>query len=98
MRKRVMTARQIQKERYKGFDFSLNSEIPAGLLEEFCYLGAEENAMMEAAYNSLGLSARAHSRILKVARSCADLDESKEITVSHLAEAIQYRSIDKKYF
>lgn len=98
MRKRVMTARQIQKERYKGLDFSLNSEIPAGLLEEFCYLGAEENAMMEAAYNSLGLSARAHSRILKVARSCADLDESKEITVSHLAEAIQYRSIDKKYF
>jgi len=98
MREKVIAARELQRERYKGLDFSLNSEIPAGLLDEFCHLGSEENAMMEAAYNSLGLSARAHSRILKVARSCADLDGEKEITVSHLAEAIQYRSIDKKYF
>ena len=53
---------------------------------------------MEMAYNNLGLSARAHSRILKVARTIADLEEKKNIEVTHLAEAIQYRNLDKKYF
>ena len=53
---------------------------------------------MEMAYDKLGLSARAHSRILKVARTIADLEEKKNIEVSHLAEAIQYRNLDKKYF
>lgn len=98
MRERVTTAREIQKERYKNLDFDTNKDIPPGMLDEICRLGKAENQMMEAAYNKLGLSARAHSRILKVARSAADLDGSKEITVSHIAEAIQYRSIDKKYF
>jgi len=98
MREKVIAAREIQKERYKDLGFSTNGDIPPGLLNEFCPLGKAENAIMEAAYNNLGLSARAHSRILKVARSIADLDGEKNITVSHLAEAIQYRSIDKKYF
>ena len=98
MRERVVAAREIQKERYKGLGFSLNKDIPAGMLDEFCALGKSENLMMERAYNNLGLSARAHSRILKVARSVADINGDKEINISHLAEAIQYRSIDKKYF
>ncbi len=98
MRERVTTAREIQKERYKDLPFNINKDIPAGMLNEFCHLNSAENLMMEAAYNKLGLSARAHSRILKVARSVADLEGEKEITVNHLAEAIQYRSIDKKYF
>ncbi len=98
MRERVIAAREIQKERYKDLSFDTNKDIPAGMLDEFCHLNSAENAMMEAAYNKLGLSARAHSRILKVARSVADIEGEKEITVSHLAEAIQYRSIDKKYF
>lgn len=98
MREKVAAARQIQKERYKDCDFLTNKEIPAGLIDEFCYLGAGEKTLMERAYNTLGLSARAHSRILKVARTIADLSEEKDIKVNHLAEAIQYRSLDKKYF
>lgn len=98
MAKRVLACRQIQKERYEKYGFLTNKEIPAGLIDEFCYLSEKEKALMEMAYNSLGLSARAHSRILKVARTIADLEESKNITSSHLAEAIQYRNLDKKYF
>lgn len=98
MAKKVATARQIQKERYEKYGFLTNKEIPASLIDEFCYLGEKEKTLMEMAYNNLGLSARAHSRILKVARTIADLEESKNITSNHLAEAIQYRNLDKKYF
>ncbi len=98
MAERVAVARQIQSERYKAYGFLTNKEIPAGLIDEFCHLGAEEKQLMEVAYERLGLSARAHSRILKVARTIADLEESKDINSNHLAEAIQYRSLDKKYF
>lgn len=98
MAERVAVAREIQKERYKNYGFMTNKEIPAGLLDEFCPLGEQEKSLMEAAYNNLGLSARAHSRILKVARTIADLQEEKNISSKHLAEAIQYRSLDKKYF
>ena len=98
MAKKVEIARQIQKERYKDYGFLTNKEIPAGLIDEFCFLGEKEKSLMEMAYNNLGLSARAHSRILKVARTIADLEEKKNIEVTHLAEAIQYRNLDKKYF
>lgn len=98
MRERVIAAREIQAERYKGLPFSSNADITPKMLDEFCHLGSAENSMMESAYKRLGLSARAHSRILKVARSIADLDGEKDISVNHLAEAIMYRSIDKKYF
>ena len=89
---------KIQKERYKDFGFLTNKDIPAGLIDKFCPLGQKEKALMEMAYNNLGLSARAHSKILKVARTIADLEGAKDISVSHLAEAIQYRNLDKKYF
>lgn len=98
MAEKVEAARQIQKERFKNCGFLTNKDIPAGLLDEFCFLGEKEKALMEMAYNNLGLSARAHSRILKVARTVADLEEAKDISVNHLAEAIQYRNLDKKYF
>lgn len=98
MARQVKVARQIQKERYKNYGFLTNKEIPAGLIDEFCPLGDGEKKLMEMAYERLGLSARAHSRILKVARTIADLEEEKNITSTHLAEAIQYRSLDKKYF
>ncbi|MBE7029549.1 MAG: YifB family Mg chelatase-like AAA ATPase [Clostridia bacterium] len=98
MAEMVLTAREIQKERYKDFGFLTNKDIPAGLIDKFCPLGEKEKALMEMAYNNLGLSARAHSKILKVARTIADLEGAKDISVSHLAEAIQYRNLDKKYF
>lgn len=98
IKKRVDRARKIQLERYKNYNIYSNSQLDAGILREFCRLGEKENKILKAAFDNLGLSARAHSRILKVARTIADLDGSENITGAHLAEAIQYRSLDRKFF
>lgn len=98
IKKRVDEARRIQLERYKNYNIYSNSQLDAGLLQKFCRLGEKENRILRAAFDNLGLSARAHSRILKVARTIADLDKSENITGEHLAEAIQYRSLDRKFF
>lgn len=98
IKKRVNRTRKIQLERYKGLNIYSNSQLDAGMLQKFCPLGDEENAILKAAFDNLGLSARAHSRILKVARTIADLEQSERITAAHIAEAIQYRSLDRKYF
>lgn len=98
IKKRVNRTRRIQLERYKGLNIYSNSQLEAGMIQEFCPLGAEENAILKSAFDNLGLSARAHSRILKVARTIADLEQSERITAEYIAEAIQYRSLDRKYF
>ncbi len=98
IKERVDRTRRIQLERYKDLNIYSNSELSAGLLQEFCPLGKAENDILKAAFDNLGLSARAHSRILKVARTIADLEGEENISVSHIAEAIQYRSLDRKYF
>ena len=98
VKKRVDRARKVQLERYKGMNIYSNSQLDAGMLQKYCPLGNEENAMLRAAFDNLGLSARAHGRILKVARTIADLAGSENITAAHIAEAIQYRSLDRKYF
>lgn len=98
IKKRVNEARQIQVERYKKYKIYSNSQLSAGLLQEFCRLGEAENNILKMAFDRMGLSARAHSRILKVARTIADLAGEKDITAAHLAEAIQYRNLDRKYF
>lgn len=98
IKKRVNRTRKIQLERYKGLNIYSNSQLTAGMLDKFCKLGAAENALLKNAFESLGLSARAHSRILKVARTIADLEQSENITAAHIAEAIQYRSLDRKFF
>lgn len=98
IKKRVDGARKIQLERYKNYNIYSNSQLDAGLLQEFCKLGEKENAILKSAFDNLGLSARAHSRILKVARTIADLDKSENITSAHLAEAISYRTLDRKFF
>ena len=98
IKKRVNRARQIQRERYKEIDIFNNANLDSKSMERFCTLGKNEQKMLELAYTRFGLSARAYGRIIKVARTIADLDGAEDIKVNHLAEAIQYRSLDKKYF
>lgn len=97
IRERVNAARKIQNERYSGLGIFSNSELTPKLMDEFCKLDNSGKEILKTAFDKLGLSARAYGRILKVARTIADLDESKNIKEKHLLEAIQYRSLDKKY-
>ena len=98
IRKRVDKARKIQLERYKDSGIFCNAQLTPALIEKYCSLTDEANTILKNAFESLGLSARAHSRILKVARTIADLAGSENIETIHLAEAIQYRSLDKKFW
>lgn len=98
IKERVNNARRIQLERYKDEGIYSNSQLTPKMLNKYCSLGKEEKNLIEQAFNTLGLSARAHGRILKVARTIADLDSKENINVSHIAEAIQYRSLDRKYW
>ena len=98
IRKRVMQAFEIQKERYKGTDIRFNSDIDPKQIELYCSLESAEQKLMEKTYKSLSLSARAYHRILRVARTIADLSGTEKISVRHLAEAIGYRSIEGRYW
>ena len=98
IKKRVDKARKIQQERYKGCKILSNSELTPKLIDKYCKLDERGKKILEDAFNKLKLSARAYGRILKVARTIADLEESINIEVRHIAEAIQYRSIDRKYW
>ena len=98
IRKKVNEARNIQIERYKEYNIFSNSELTPKLIEKYCKLGYKEKEILKNAFEKLGLSARAYGRILKVARTIADLDKSINIKIEHLAEAIQYRSLDRKYW
>lgn len=97
IRARVEKTRELQIKRYKGTGIFSNSELSPRLIEKYCKLNCESKSILEKAFNKLGLSARAYTRILKVARTIADMDESENIESKHLLEAIQYRSLDKKY-
>ena len=97
IRKRVNSARQIQLKRYKDYNIYSNSELTPKLISKYCKLNPQCKKILESAFEKLGLSARAYSKILKVARTIADLDGSPNIEVSHITEAIQYRNLDRKY-
>lgn len=98
IRKRIMVAHELQKERFGEMEISFNSQMPVELTEECCMLDAKKKAYMKQIYTSYQLSARAYHKILKVARTIADLNESKEVEFKHLNEAVCYRTIDKKYW
>lgn len=95
---RVNKARKIQEKRYKEYNIYSNSELTPNLIEKYCHLDEASKSMLEKAFEKLNLSSRAYSRILKVARTIADLNGKENITINEIAEAIQYRSLDKKYF
>ena len=98
IRKRVNNARKIQLERYKNFNIYSNSALTPNLTEKFCNLNDESKNILKVAFERLGLSGRAYGRILKVARTIADLEGEEKIKSQHIAEAIQYRSLDRKYW
>ena len=93
MRERVLAARELQRAR--GF---YNAAIPPAKLREICSLDDGGERTLEMAVRRMGLSARAHDRILKVARTVADLDHSGNVGAKHVAEAVQYRTLDKGYW
>jgi magnesium chelatase family protein len=93
IRARVEAARRIQRQR--GF---YNAEIPPPLLRKLCSLDEAGERTLEMAVRRMGLSARAHDRVLKVARTVADLDGAGCVSAKHLAEAVQYRSLDRTYW
>ena len=96
IRQRVIAARAIQEERFKGHPgIHCNAQMGSKLFQRYCMLDAPCQELMKAAMERLGLSARAYDRILKVARTIADLEAEPNINTTHLAEAITYRSLDR---
>ncbi len=91
IRKRVVAARKMQEKRFQEKSYIFNSEMPPADVEEFCILGTKEKQLMELAYSRLKLSARTYHRVLKVARTIADLDCSPKILEKHISEALGYR-------
>ena len=95
---RVEKARQIQRERYKNHKFFSNARLSSSQMRKYCVLTDSAKIMMKNAFDRMGLSARAYDGILKIARTIADLDNHENIESNHVAEAIQYRSMDRKYW
>lgn len=98
IKKRVNKARKVQQERYKGTGVKCNSGITPAMLNKCCPMDDKAQQLLGKAFDKMGLSARAYDRILKVARTIADLDQSEVIKSIHIAEAVQYRSLDRKYW
>lgn len=92
IRERVNAARAIQRRRFAGESFEENARMTPGAMDQFCALDEAGSGLMRSAFDSLGLTARSYDRILRVARTIADLDGSESIQPQHLAEAIQYRT------
>lgn len=94
IKKRVNAARGAQQKRFAGTEIHKNADMDTKALNRFCALDADCEALMHRAFDSMGLTARSYDRILRVARTIADLDGSEGIGAAHIAEAIQYRSFD----
>lgn len=98
IRERVTKARKIQWQRFKGKPFNCNADISAAYINSICKTTKEAANMMKIAFEKLSFSARAYNKILKIARTIADLDEENIINSKHIAEALQYRSLDRHYW
>lgn len=95
IKKRVDKARKIQQERFAGTKVHTNSKMTSKMINEYCKLDEESENLMRVAFEKYKISARGYTRILKVARTIADLDESQDIKINHITEALAYRNIDK---
>ncbi len=98
IRRRIVKARERQLARFQGEKIYCNAQMSPRLIRRYCGISAECERLLESAVQRLGLSARAHDRILKVARTIADLEGADSIATSHISEAIQYRSLDRNYW
>jgi len=98
IRERVNRARSIQQRRFTEKGIYCNAQLTPSMIRRYCKLGKEESALLRDAFSRLGFTARSHNRILKVARTIADLEGSDDIGTIHIAEAIQYRALDRNLF
>ena len=95
IRARVTEARSVQRKRYEGTGVRCNADLPGNLLRRYCRKDSGAERLLRGAFERMGYSARAYDRILRVARTIADLDHSEIITAAHLSEVLQYRSLDR---
>ena len=95
---RVEAARAVQRSRYAGMGFHVNAQLPTKMLRQVCAMTADADQLLKNAFDKMGLSARAYDRILKVARTIADLAGADKIDILHISEAVQYRNLDRKYW
>lgn len=98
IRARVNRARDIQTERYRGTDVSCNARLTPSMLKKYCVMEDKASGYLKMAFEKLGMSARAYDRILKIARTVADLDGSEIIKREHIFSSISFRTLDKKYW
>ena len=96
IREQIVRARAMQTERFQGLKVNFNAHMSTRHLKKFCALDAEAEAVLELAMQELALSARAHHKIIRVARTIADLEGAQSITAAHLSEAVQYRNLDRQ--
>ena len=98
IKKRVNAARAIQTNRFKGTNITCNAKMTPSMTREYCRLDDMSKKLLETCFESMGLSARAYDKILRIARTIADLDGSENIELQHVTEAVQYRSLDRKFW
>jgi magnesium chelatase family protein len=98
IRERVVKARSIQKARYSDKGYFCNKDASSSVIKSACRMSAEAESMLKLAFERLSLSARAYTKVLKISRTIADLEGSESVEKSHIAEAISFRTLDRKYF
>lgn len=98
IRERVQKARDVQNERFKGTAITCNARITSDILNEVCPMTDDARELLKNVFEKMGLSARAYDKILKVSRTIADMDSSQMIEKKHISMAVQYRSLDRKYY
>lgn len=98
IKKRINRAREIQQKRFEGTDISCNAKMTPSATQKYCIMSDEANELMKMSFEKLGMSGRAYDKILRLARTIADLANSELIEFEHIAEALQYRALDRKYW